>query len=136
MNIDVTTIDPIEFIREVYNLSSPQGLGFLHFREDELTDEEAREILDVCKNDLQLFLDMDYIKGRACKMTIFRDEDRLYIRTPWYDHTNSQLAKLLREVLPEQKLSLLKEEGHNISCNCKICQERRSLKKEIGGKIR
>jgi len=131
MNIDVTAIDQIKFIKEVYNLSLPQGLGFLHFKEDKLTDEEAKELLDVWKNDKQFALDMDYVRGRACKMTVFRDGDKLYIRTPWFDHTNSQLAKLLRKVLPEEELSLLKEEKHNISCNCKICQEKRLLEKEM-----
>lgn len=131
MKIDVTNVNLIEFIKEVYNLSIPQGLGLFHFEEGELTNNEAKEILEGWKKNKQFILDMDYIKGRACKMTILRDEDRLIINTPWYDHTNSQLAKLLRKSLPSYKLTILKQEKHNISCNCKICQEQKSLEKEM-----
>ena len=131
MKIDITDINLIVFTKEVYNLSSPQGFGFLHFEEGELTDEEAKEILDTWKNDKQFALEMDYIKGRSCKMVVLRDKDRLFIRTPWYDHTNSQLIKLLRKVLPERELAVLKQDPHNPSCNCKICQERRFLEEEV-----
>jgi len=43
MKIDVTGIDLIQFIKEVYKLSVPAGLGYLHFRKGELTNEEAKE---------------------------------------------------------------------------------------------
>lgn len=71
MEIDITGIDLIKFIKEVYGLSVPAGLGWLHFTEGEPTDEEAKEILDVWKRDKQFVLDLDYIKGRACKMIVF-----------------------------------------------------------------
>ena len=71
MDIDITGIDLIKFVKEVYRLSIPAGLGRLHFKEGGLTDEEAEEILGVWKDDKQFALDMDYVRGRACKMTIF-----------------------------------------------------------------
>jgi len=129
MEIDVTGIDLIKFIREVYKLSIPAGLGWIHFTEGELTDEEAKEILDIWKNNKQFALYMDYIKGRACKMTIFKNKDKLYIRSSWFDHTDIQLKKLLKAVWPEDKpFPELKAEEHGISCNCVHCQSKRETK--------
>ena len=51
MNLDVTFVDPIKFVKEVYKLSVPQGLGFLHFEEGGLTNLEAQEILDMWEKD-------------------------------------------------------------------------------------
>ena len=36
MEIDVTGIDLIQFIKEVYKLSVPAGLGYLHFRDGKM----------------------------------------------------------------------------------------------------
>jgi len=129
MEIDITGINLIEFIKGVYRLSVPAGLGWLHFTEGELTDEEAEEILDIWKKDKQFALDMDYIRGRACKMTVFRKGKNLYIRSPWYDHTDMQLEKLLKEVWSKDRLlPELKAEEHGISCHCVDCQSKRETK--------
>ena len=129
MEIDITGIDLIKFVKEVYRLSVPVGLGRLHFKEGGLTDEEAKGILDIWKNDKQFALDMDYIKGRACKMTIFKKENKLHIRSPWYDHTDMRLAMLLRAVWPEDKpFPELKAEEHGIACHCMHCQIKRGIK--------
>jgi len=129
MEIDVTGIDLIKFIKEVYKLSIPAGLGWLHFTEGELTSEEAKEISDIWKNDKQFALEMDYIGGRACKMIVFRIKNKLYIRSPWFDHTDIQLKKLLKTVWPKDKpFPELKEEEHGISCHCVHCQSKRGTK--------
>lgn len=128
MEIDITGIDLIKFVKEVYKLSIPVGLGRLHFKEGSLTNEEAEEILDIWKNDKQFSLDMDYIKGRACKMTVFKDRNRIYIRSPWHDHTDMRLAKLLKMVWPKDKLfPELKAEEHGIACHCIHCQIKRGI---------
>ena len=132
MEIDITEIDLIKFIKEVYRLSVPAGLGRLHFTEGELTDEEAKEILDIWKDDKQFALDMDYIRGRACKMTIFRKDregKEIFIRSPWYDHTNTQLKKLLKAIWPEDRpFPGLGPEEHGIACHCVHCQSKRRTK--------
>jgi len=129
MEIDITGINLIEFVKGVYRLSIPAGLGWLHFTEGELTYEEAKEILDIWKKDKQFTLDMDYIKGRACKMTVFRKGKNLYIRSPWYDHTDIQLEKLLKMVWPKDiPFPEIKAEEHGISCNCVLCQNKRGTK--------
>lgn len=129
MEINITGVNLIEFVKEVYRLSVPAGLGWLHFTEEELTNEEAREILDLWKNDKQFALDMDYIKGRACKMTVFKKENKLYICSPWFDHTDMQLKKLLKIVWPKSKpFPEMKKEEHGISCNCVLCQNKRGTR--------
>lgn len=129
MEIDITGINLIEFVKGAYRLSVPAGLGWLHFTEGELTDEEAKEILDIWKKDKQFALDMDYIKGRACKMTVFRKGKNLYIRSPWYDHTDIQLKKLLKVAwLKDRLFPELKTEEHGISCHCVHCQSKRRTK--------
>jgi len=128
MEIDITGMDLIKFIREVYKLSIPAGLGHLHFKEGGLTDEEVEEILNVWKSDSKFALDMDYIKGRACKMTVFRNRNRICIRSPWYDHTDMRLAKLLKTVWPKDKpFPELKAEEHGIACHCMHCQIKRGI---------
>jgi hypothetical protein len=31
--IDITGVDMVEFVKKVYELSLPQGMGFLHYQE-------------------------------------------------------------------------------------------------------
>lgn len=129
MEIDITGLNLIEFVKEVYRLSVPAGLGWLHFTERDLTDKEAKLILDSFKDDPSIFLDMDYIRGRACKMTLFREGKRLYLRSPWHDHTDIQLKKLLKAAWPEDRpFPELKAEEHGIGCNCVHCQSKRGTK--------
>lgn len=84
--IDITGCDLRKVIQEAYDLSVPQGMGFLHFKPGPLSEEEVTGIWERFKNDNQLALSMDYIKGRAVKLTVFRRDGRLYIDTQWYDH--------------------------------------------------
>ena len=90
--IDITGIDLIKFVKKVYELSQPLGLGFLHYQEGNLSDEEAKALIH--KND-PCIVNMDYVKGRACKMKVFNRESKLEIHDSWYDHTDSQLEELL-----------------------------------------
>ena len=125
MDIDITEVNLIKFTKKVYSLSSPQGLGILHFQEGELTDNEAKELLKYWKDDKRIALSLDYVRGRACKMAIFRKENRLYISVPWYDHTDKQLEKLLKSVWPKNKTFPKLKEEHGICCNCLECQSKR-----------
>ena len=116
--IDVTGVNLREFIRAVYDLSGPQGLGYLHYKTEPLTDEE----IDAClKRGSQfapgLVVCMDYVNGRACKMDVFEENGRLYIVNPWYDHTTFQLEALLTQF----KIEFPKESQHGVACNCADC---------------
>jgi hypothetical protein len=93
--IDITGVDLPKFIKEVYALSVPAGLGFMHFRA--LTDDEAQRIIDREGDNGRIAASMDYVNGRQCKMTIFRKlNGKLEINDSWSDHTSSQLDELLR----------------------------------------
>ena len=93
--IEITGIDLVRFVQKIYDLSNPQGLGFLHYQEGQLTTEEAERIIDLWKNDERMALGMDYIRGRSCKMDVFKEDNKLWIYNDWYDHSEMQLIELL-----------------------------------------
>ena len=127
--IDATNLkkkDYIKLVKKVYELSRPQGLGILHFQEgDTLTDEEAEFYIDRNSVDnediLYFFVNMDYVKGRACKFnTLFRDGKVCFSDT-WYDHTNEQYDELLSSV----GLNREGQKEHGCACNCEDCRSKR-----------
>ncbi len=90
--IDVTDIDLKKLAKAAYSLSKPQGFGFIHYEEGTLSDNKAEELITDSKT---VVLRMDYVKGRACKLTVFQKEDKRYINKLWYDHTEKDLTDLL-----------------------------------------
>lgn len=118
--IDITGIDLVKLAQKAYSLSVPQGLGFLPYTPEPLSEEEAKSL--VRETSPWSPLDIDYIKGRSIKLCVRREEDgRLTLQDSWYDHTDEQYKELLSSlgiVAPTQ-------EEHNLSCNCISCQKRR-----------
>lgn len=99
--IDVTDVDLKKLIKTAYDLSVPFGLGCLHYREGNLSDEEVDSILDKWKKDKsRIVVDLDYVHGRACKLTVLKctKTGRLFIYDSWYDHNEEDLKKLLEAV--------------------------------------
>ena len=96
--IKITGVSLREFVKAVYDLSRPQGLGYLHFESGSLSNEEADAIVNLRPPESSVPLSMDYVRGRACKMSVFRDGGDLFIRGDWFDHTPSQLAALLQRI--------------------------------------
>jgi len=91
--IEITGSNLVDVVKAAYDLSSPQGLGVIHFEEGGLTDEEAQSLIDVTSS---IPVRMDYVKGRACKFTVWKDEDgKLFIRDQWFDHSEADLLKLV-----------------------------------------
>ncbi len=91
----------VDFVKKVYSMSRPVGMGILHFKEGELTDEEVRQIINIPEKhgNRQVIVRMDYVHGRQCKMNVYRDmEGRFYIEEYWYDHTDYQLKELLESI--------------------------------------
>ena len=117
MDIDVTSVETSELVRAAYDLSRPQGMGFLHFTPDPLSDAEVEELV---QPDGTTYL--DYVRGRACKFGVWLREGRRVIRSPWYDHTNAQLLELLARVGVEAPDELTAE--HGMACNCAECQQK------------
>jgi hypothetical protein len=87
-------------IKLAFDLSSPQGLGFLHHRPGGLDDETVDEIIGREARG-HVVASMDYVHGRSCKFHVYRDGernnwgDRLYIPPSWYDHCDWALEQLL-----------------------------------------
>lgn len=115
--IEITGIDLVKFTKKVYELSLPQGFGFLQYVDNQLETKEAQDIIDVFKKNTRLALSLDYIQGRACKMNVFKEDNKLFINIPWYDHTDKQLKELLKIF----DIELPKSEAHGMACNCRKC---------------
>jgi hypothetical protein len=123
--IDITGVDLVKFAQKVYELSMPQGLGFLHFTPTPLSEKEAIEIVELSsKMNGKIKLDMDYVSGRACKMVVWEKDGKLIISDSWYDHTDKQLKQLLSEF--KIKAETISE--HGCACNCADCRNKNNLK--------
>lgn len=66
--INIKGLDKAEILMSLYNNSRPQGMGFLHATPEDMTIEEAREIL-------KLQQDFDYLHGRVMKIDLTSDEE-------------------------------------------------------------
>ena len=115
--IDITGIDPVKFVQKVYELSIPQGMGFLHYTTSLLSEEESFDIVQHTQSS-NIVLSMDYIRGRACKMNVFNEKGKWMIHDSWYDHTDSQLKKLLSAF----NIKVTGSKEHGCACNCGDCQ--------------
>lgn len=98
--IEITGADLVEVAKKAYELSSLQGLGFLHAKDGPLPNADAQEIVDRYASG-RIALSMDYVHGRAVKLSVYRDDaGRLYIRNQWYDHSGAQLDALIAAINP------------------------------------
>ncbi len=95
--INVTDVPLEELAKAAYSLSVPVGMGMLHFVEGELSDQDAKELVDSYALNTRIALSMDYVKGRCCKFHVRRNKEdsTLWIDDKWYDHSDGQLQKLL-----------------------------------------
>lgn len=105
--IEVTGVDLTKLVQEAYALSRPQGLGTMHFQPGGLSEADAKAITDRERGNIAA--SMDYVKGRACKMTVFRQDGKLFIRDAWFDHSAAQLKTLLERIGMGEKASLVRE---------------------------
>lgn len=116
--IDVTGVDLVKLAQEAFRLSRPQGLGMLHYQPDHtLSGDDARQMID--KDDDRCVLSMDYVMGRACKLTVFNEDGKLYLHDSWYDHTDQQLQELLSVVNINPPAP---DAEHGCACNCEDCR--------------
>lgn len=113
--IEITGVDLVKFAQKAYELSVPQGLGFMHFTPRPLDESEAKEM--ICMEG-RCPLSMDYVHGRACKLTVFKEDNKLFVPPSWYDHTDEQFRNLLEAF----GIKLEKAGEHGCACNCVKCQ--------------
>lgn len=97
--LELENIDMRKFISAVYELSVPQGLGFLHAEPGGL-DKDTLDLFEKeyrynANSGVACVLSIDYLRGRACKMSVWQENGKLYIHPRWFDHSPVQLAKLL-----------------------------------------
>jgi len=118
--IDITGIDLVEFAKKVYELSVPQGMGILHFTPEPITDEEAKMYI---QEEGRSALNMDYVKGRACKMHVTRENGKLTISDTWYDHTD----RIYQQLLEHFNIQITAEKEHGCACNCIDYQTERAM---------
>lgn len=86
--INIKNCDKAAVLAALYNNSKPLGMGFLHYTPEDMSVEEARELLK--KDDY-----FDYLKGRVMKVDLSTDElnPRLYDR----DNGNGTAHQALKE---------------------------------------
>ena len=95
--IEITGCDLRLLVKKAYELSRPQGMGFLHAKPGPLSDGLVDDILMRDRGPHPIM--MDYVQGRAVKLSVRRDENnRLWIRSRWYDHSESDLQQLLEAI--------------------------------------
>jgi hypothetical protein len=91
--IEITGTDMRAFVKAVYALSVPVGLGILHFIDGELDGDSVDDVLACSGRNPAI---MDYVRGRACKMTVHEFDGRWFINDRWFDHSEHQLEQLLK----------------------------------------
>lgn len=93
--IDITGSNLVSVVKAAYDLSSPQGLGFLHYEDGGLSDEEASHFVN---EGSPVPVSLEYVKGRACKLSVFRQGGKLFINDFWFDHSEDQLLQLIDRI--------------------------------------
>lgn len=81
MELNIKGISKPAILAALYNASRPQGMGFLHFKPEPMTEEQAVE-------DLKQQTYFDYHHGRVMKVDLSGDT----LRTDLYDRDNGQGA--------------------------------------------
>lgn len=100
--LDVGHLEMAEVLRRLYNASSSQGMGFLHFTPEEMTLEQAQKLIDeriervigMAVPDPEDYirrhaLRFDYLSGRVMKINLAERRD-LFVRL--YDRDNGEGA--------------------------------------------
>lgn len=90
--VEITGCDLVAFIKKAYELSRVQGMGTLHARPGSLSDDDAQAIISQRKEGP---ISIDYLHGRAVKLTIHRFGQRLVVGKRWFDHSQDELRELL-----------------------------------------
>lgn len=101
--VTITRDNLPKVIAKAYELSQPQGMGFLHAKPGDIPDDVLQQILDRSDSaqfDMNRGVRLDYVQGRAIKLGIHFDADAgsYYLEDTghgWYDHSDEQWVELL-----------------------------------------
>ena len=86
-----------KLVANVYDISRPAGMGFLHYTPGSLTEEQITALIDL---EASFPVAMDYVLGRQCKFYVYyeggvQSPDKLCFDDEWYDHSSAELMELL-----------------------------------------
>ena len=95
--LDVTGVDMPTLIKAAFDLSVPLGRGIFSFKSGPLSDQEAIQ-LSLRQRLPGAEFSMDYLHGRALKLTVFMEDDRLYIPRVWFDHSIDDMRNLMKAI--------------------------------------
>lgn len=97
--IDVTACSMKGLAEAAYGMSESPDVDFLRFKKNVTRiDKHTFKQIMLTETDA-IKMSMDHVHGRAVKLTVFKgDGERLFIKTPWKDHTDDQLRALCRRV--------------------------------------
>lgn len=80
--VNIQGLSKAKVLAALYNKARPQGLGLLQFTPQDMTEDEAKKIIEANGNNLYF----DYLNGRVIKVDLSQDEF-----DPWgYDRDNGQ----------------------------------------------
>lgn len=92
--IDIIGLDKARVFQVLYNNARAQGMGWLHFDDNPMTEAQARELTDAmaARRDYRV----DYYQGRVMKVDISGDslDPRLYDR----DNGDGAAARLIESI--------------------------------------
>ena len=90
--VEITGYDLRSMAKAAYEMSSPKGLGFLHYRQGPADEDLVNSMV----SSLEDYGSLDYVEGRCVKFNILKSEDgRIFTGSQWYDHTEEQQKALL-----------------------------------------
>lgn len=87
-------------IAKAFDLSKPQGTGFLHFKPGDIPEGVLNDILssaDKAEIPYRKSIHLDYVEGRAIKLGIYYDEGSQQWQLEgdrWYDHSSAAWEEL------------------------------------------
>jgi hypothetical protein len=111
---DLTAVNSVDIVKAVYRNSRAQGMGFLHFTEGELSDDEAQQCISQDGT-----ISMDYVRGRSCKVHLRYDNNgRRMFTAPWFDHTDEQVKAMLADL---GIMTDTPQTEHSCGCACPDC---------------
>lgn len=89
-------VDAAALLAALYNRAKPQGLGFLHYKSEPMTTQEAQRVLDECGR-----FAFDYLRGRVLK--VFERDGEIH-RADLFDRDNGhgQFALGVEDALFEE----------------------------------
>lgn len=94
LTIDITGIDIVKFGQDIFDLSPSTGKAKLIAKTIKVLPPE--EVMKHVYPTGEIFLKMDIVKGRDCRMVVYRREENLLIEPIWPNHSEKDFIELLR----------------------------------------